>query len=328
MKVISNLYKMGVSFFIIIENRYLLLNMIEKQTLDDYSSSLPETSLNEPRNGGYFAAIRLDDFSPESVAATAVYSRKDFYKISLITGHATFYYRDREYLLEPGSCVLVFTNREVPYRWEVHSGVCNGYSCMFTEDFLPLHTYLRPADWSVFDSNRHSVFHLNQENKEMFTELFQKMITEQASTYQHKYGLLFLYVLECIHNALKLDKGVEPAITTAATRLSVSFKTLLASQFPLISPLQKIELRTAQDFADKLAVHTNYLNRALKTVTGKTTTQLITERIMQEARALLFHSSWSISQIGYSLGYEESTHFAQAFRKHTGEPPSVLRQMV
>ena len=302
--------------------------MVEQQTLGDYVKPLPKAEGYDHLNGGNFAAILLHEFSDESLAATAVYSRKDFYKISLITGDATYYYREKIYQVKPGDCVLVFTNRETPYRWQIHSGACNGYSCMFTEDFLPLHTYMRPADLAVFNDAGYSFLKLNEENKATFEALFQKMIAEQASNYEHKYQLLFLYMLECIHAALKLKPATENHSQTAAARLAEAFKLLLNDQFPIVNPFQKLTTRSPQAFADKLAVHTNYLNRALKEVTGKTTTQLITERIMQEAQALLIHSNWSVSQISESLGFDDPTHFAKAFRKATGQKPSALRQMV
>lgn len=301
--------------------------MIQQQKLTDYTSSIPADTRKQ-HAAGYFAAVRLDDLSAESMVATTIYSRKDFYKISLITGNATYHYRDQEYLVAPGECALIFTNRDTPYRWELHSGLCSGYSCLFTEDFLPLHTYHRPVDWSVFNPDGQSVFRLNEKEKDMFVVLFQRMLTEQSSAYTNKYELLFLYVLECIHGALKLESDAVPRKHTAVTRLADAFKTMLAAQFPLVSPLQQIELRTAQAFADKLSVHTNYLNRALKEITGKTTTQLLRERMMQEARALLINSNWSISQISYSLGFDEPTHFTHAFRKYSGQTPTGLRQMI
>jgi len=301
--------------------------MIEQQTLADYAPPFYNTTNKNP-NDGHFVAIRLDDFSADNLIATAIYSRKDFYKISLITGDATYFYQDRKYVVAPGDYALIFTNSEIPYRWEIHSGSCHGYSCMFTEDFLPMHTYQRPSDWAVFTTHSQSVFRLTKQEKETFEGLFLKIMNEQESVYANKYELLFLYVLECIHGALKLQPEIETKTNTAATRLAESFKLLLASQFPILTPLQRLEINTALIFANKLAVHTNYLNRALKTVTGKTTTQLITGRIMQEARALLLHSNWSINQISYSLGYDEATHFTQAFRKHTGLTPTALRNTV
>lgn len=285
----------------------------------------PDISEAKDPSAGYFAAVRLEEFSAESLAATASYSRKDFYKISLVTGNTSYFYQGTEYRLNAGEWALVFTNREVPYRWEVHEGICSGYACMFTEDFLPLHTHLRPADWAVFNGDAQYVFKLNESDQSHFTGLFQKMLQEQASTYMHKYDLLFLYVLECIHGALKLQPEPEHKSAAASARLANAFKSLLAGQFPLAYPNQQVGLRTPQQFAEKLAVHTNSLNRALKEATGKTTTQLINERLMLEARALLVHSNWTISQISNSLGFEEPTHFARAFRAYSGHPPSSLR---
>ncbi|RYE59071.1 MAG: helix-turn-helix domain-containing protein, partial [Sphingobacteriales bacterium] len=51
------------------------------------------------------------------------------------------------------------------------------------------------------------------------------------------------------------------------------------------------------------------------------------ERTIQQARALLLYSDDSISQISYRLGFEEPTHFAQFFHKHTQLTPSSLRQI-
>ncbi|TLV02507.1 helix-turn-helix domain-containing protein [Dyadobacter luticola] len=287
----------------------------------------PELSDVKDPTAGYFIAVRLDDFSEESLVASTVYSRKDFYKISLITGHSDYHYRGEVYPLRPNDWALVFTNTEIPYRWDLHEEKCRGFSCLFTEDFLPLHTHIRPADWDVFNGNAQSVFKLDEREKLHFEGIFQKMLAEQASVYTHKYDLLFLYVLECIHGAMKLQPATEPRPQNAAASLVRSFKDLLASQFPIAYPHQQIGLRSPQQFADKLAVHTNYLNRVVKEVTGKTTSQLLTERLMQEAHALVIHSNWTIGQISYSLGFDEPTHFARAFRNHTGVPPSSLRQL-
>lgn len=296
--------------------------MIDTQPIHIFA---PDLSAMKDPSAGYFAAVRLEEFSAESLAATASYSRKDFYKISLVTGKTSYFYQGTEYRLNGDEWALVFTNREVPYRWEVHEGICSGYACMFTEDFLPLHTHLRPADWAVFNGTAQSVFKLSKSDESLFTSLFQKMLHEQASTYAHKYDLLFLYVLECIHGALKLQPEPENKSSTASARLADTFKSLLAGQFPLAYPYQQVDLRTPQQFADKLAVHINSLNRALKEATGKTTTQLINERLMLEGRALLVHSNWTISQISNSLGFEEPTHFARAFRAYSGQSPSSLR---
>ncbi len=90
---------------------------------------------------------------------------------------------------------------------------------------------------------------------------------------------------------------------------------------------RKIQLKTAQDYANNLHVHVNYLNRAVKEVTGKPTTAHISDRILSEAKALLQHTAWNIADIAYALGFEYPTYFNNYFKRMTGTNPKSLRAM-
>ena len=90
---------------------------------------------------------------------------------------------------------------------------------------------------------------------------------------------------------------------------------------------QSIKLRSAADYALHLNIHVNHLNRAVGETTGKTTTQIIAERVLQEAKVLLKHTSWSISEIAYALGYSEVTHFSNFFKKHIQISPLQFRNV-
>jgi hypothetical protein len=93
------------------------------------------------------------------------------------------------------------------------------------------------------------------------------------------------------HEALRIQLPQNgPQHKNAATRIAYLFMELLERQFPIDNTEQPLRLRTAQDFAGSLAVHINYLNRAVKEVTGKPTTVHIAERIAAEAKALLLYT--------------------------------------
>lgn len=295
------------------------------QTLPDfYANKLHQPLPDLQRGGGHFAVFRLEEF-PTATDLAAVYGRKDFYKIMLGTGHATYHYGAQQALLTPGQHALVFTNAQVPYSWELHDLPYAGYCCVFTENFLPAHTRLHPTDLAVFQPQNQPFFYLDAAQDAAFGALFEKMLAEQASDYPLKYELLFYYLMECVHGALKLAPAALQ--TLAGSRLVAAFQTLLAQQFPIISPSQRLELHTAQAFADRLAVHVNSLNRTLKAATGKTTSQLLAQRLVQEARALLLHTNWSIGQIGYCLGFDEQTHFTYFFKRHAQCTPTAVRQV-
>jgi len=84
-------------------------------------------------------------------------------------------------------------------------------------------------------------------------------------------------------------------------------------------------LRTAKDYAERLAVHSNHLNKVLKESTGKTTTEHISSRLIQEAKILLRQTDMNISEIAYSLGFEQLSHFSSFFKKQTSLTPIEVR---
>jgi len=101
---------------------------------------------------------------------------------------------------------------------------------------------------------------------------------------------------------------------------------LLERQFPIDNIKQPLRLRTAQDFAGSLSVHTNYLSRSVKEVTGKSTSVHIAERIAAEAKALLLYTDWSVADIAYGLGFKYPTYFNNYFKRVTGVTPQSLRK--
>ena len=104
------------------------------------------------------------------------------------------------------------------------------------------------------------------------------------------------------------------------------FMELLERQFPLHQPTETVPFRSAQDFARALHIHPNHLNKSLKEITGKTTTDWIAERLAREAGALLRYSNWDISEIAFALGFEHPSNFTLFFKKSTGESPKAFRQ--
>lgn len=252
------------------------------------------------------------------------YNRKGFYKISLLKGHSKFFYADKT--LELGNNALLFSSPKIPYSWELLDSEQTGYFCVFTEGFF--NHFGNINDYPVFKPGNIPLFELSDEQFIAVSEIFRKMISEIESDYFYKYDALRALTLELIHTALKLNptesNPVEDA--TAALRLTSLFTELLERQFPIESLRQQLKLRHPVEYAQNLAVHINYLNRSLKKITGKTTSQLIAARIMQEARSLLQHTNWNISEIAWCLGFEELPHFINFFKKNETLTPNRFRQ--
>jgi AraC-like DNA-binding protein len=135
-------------------------------------------------------------------------------------------------------------------------------------------------------------------------------------------------IFELIHFGLKLQPAAVQHTQhgNASLRIASIFLELLERQFPIDESHNQVDLRTPSDFADSLNIHVNHLNRAVKEMTGKTTSQLIGERILKEAKFLLKYSSWNVSEVAFSLGFTEVTHFNNFFKKHLNLNPTQFRK--
>jgi AraC family transcriptional activator of pobA len=260
-------------------------------------------------------------------AATRIYSRKDFYKICLTTGKSIIHYADRSF--EQEGTVLFFGNPHIPYSWETVSTTYVGYTCLFSEAFLKASDRSESLQQSpLFKIGGTPVLKITEEQRQFLNTIFQKMIDEQRTDYAYKDDLIRNYINLIIHEALKLQPSENyDQPKNAASRITNVFFELLERQFPIESTEKPLQLKTAQDYARELAVHPNYLSRAVKEVTGKPTTTHITERIVTEAKALLQHTNWNIADIAYSLGFEYPTYFNNFFKKLTGTNPKALRAL-
>ena len=257
---------------------------------------------------------------------TTPYSRRDFYKIWLLIGKSILHYADRS--IEIDRPALIFTNPLVPYSLESGCAERKGYKCMFPDEFLKAGGGMEILRQStLFKPGSDKVFFLDKKQLEYVKRIFADMLAEQATDYIYKYENLRNYVSLLIHLSLKEQPALnEVKHVNAATRITTLFIELLERQFPISSPDRELKLRKANDFASSLSVHVNHLNYAVREVTGKSPSVHIAERIVNEAKALLKNTDWSVSAIAFSLGFEYPTYFNNFFKKNTGATPLSLRK--
>ncbi|WP_339815407.1 helix-turn-helix transcriptional regulator [uncultured Imperialibacter sp.] len=297
--------------------------MIKPLTLDElYEKKLRRRPETIQGGVGQFNVFNYEDFigpDPKPVP----YSRREYYKISFLTGNTRYFYADKA--VEVKNAALVFANPMVPYNWERLSDNQSGYFCVFTEEFFTNFGAIR--DYPIFQPGSTPIYEVDPGDIEEINRFYLQMIEEINSDYAYKYDLIKTLVIQLIHKAIKLQPA-EASLhsqSNANDRISSLFSELLERQFPIESPIQRMKLRSPNDFANNLSVHINHLNRALKATMGQTTSQLISSRIMQEARILLRHTNWQISEIGYCLGFEEPSHFISFFKKTENVTPRLYR---
>ena len=78
-------------------------------------------------------------------------------------------------------------------------------------------------------------------------------------------------------------------------------------------------------YAGQLHITLKHLNRITKEVLNKTTTEVITDRVILEAKRMLMEKQFSVNEIATTLGYEDYSYFSRLFKKNTGMTATDFR---
>lgn len=133
------------------------------------------------------------------------------------------------------------------------------------------------------------------------------------------------------HSFLKDSCNALVALVTSQY-LEQSKSTNKLSRFEIITKAFKsalerdfITAKRPTEYAQKLNISTPYLNECVKNTTGYSVSHHIQQRIILEAKRLLYHSDKSVKEIAAELGYDDYPYFSRLFTKATGMTPLTFR---
>ncbi|TDN93363.1 AraC family transcriptional regulator [Salegentibacter sp. 24] len=295
--------------------------ILQNETIRDFYLRHDITPTNEL---GHFNISFIEDLD-NCVIEPIPFIRRSYYKVSLLKGKYKVHYSDKTYSIKKQA--LVFSNPSIPYNWIPLEGKHSGVYCLFTPEFF--HQFGAIDDYAVFQANGKHILELEEDQFLKVENCFKKMEETFNSNYLHKFDQLRNLIFEIVHLGTKLAPQTNNYKTNgeSSTRITEAFLELLEHQFPIEAMDQKLTLSSPSDFASNLSLHVNYLNRILKKTMGSSTSELIRDRILREAKILLKHSSATISEIAYLLNFKEVTHFSNFFKKSEGITPSDFRKV-
>jgi len=217
---------------------------------------------------------------------------------------------------------ILFLNKNTVHRFD-SKGNFDGKAILFTDSFF----CKTEADTKFLRSSIlfNDLFAVSKiqllKTASLFTDLFQQMETELMNpkdNYQsdilqnHLHNLLLHSDRERRkQNFTEIKKG-------ANLDYVILFKDLIENQF--------LKQKLVGNYASQLRVTEKRLNRATSKILDKSPKQMIDERIMLEAKRLLAHTSESVKEIGFALGFDEPTNFIKYFRKHHSSTPVEFRE--
>jgi AraC family transcriptional regulator, transcriptional activator of pobA len=121
-------------------------------------------------------------------------------------------------------------------------------------------------------------------------------------------------------------------IEIARSGAALSGGAEVAPQFALLQAFRSLveQYFAAQwsvgDYAGALAVTKARLTAVSQRLTGRSPLQLVHDRVLLEAKRNLIHTSMSVGEISYALGFREPAYFCRFFTQKAGCPPTVFRR--
>ncbi|GAB4017753.1 AraC family transcriptional regulator [Spirosoma migulaei] len=141
---------------------------------------------------------------------------------------------------------------------------------------------------------------------------------------ERKADKLYHSLLKDSTNALvALVISLYAAETTSTDKLS-RFDTITKAFRELLERNYTTAKRPAE-YAQRLNISTSYLNECVKNTTGHSVSHHIQQRVVLEAKRLLYYSDKSVKEISAELGYDDYPYFSRLFTKVTGMAALAFR---
>jgi len=268
-----------------------------------------------------FALKRMEDIYWNTKGSPDSPHRHDYYTIIFIEQGEGIHFVDfNEYKIEDRSIFfiqpgqmhqLVLINKPI------------GWVITFTEEFLITNSIPDKLINDIFlfnDFGQSPPLYIDEENLQVYKNLISQMI--------HFVSSLEIYTLEAVGSLVKifliqsnnhcsLRKSNNTQLIETSNHILRTFKQLLNKNFST--------LHMVSEYADEMAVTSDYLNKTIKNLTGKSAKDHILSKLITEAKRSLLFSNISNKELSYELGFEESAHFNNFFKKITGQTPTEFR---
>lgn len=262
-------------------------------------------------------------------AFTNLPHKHDFYLVMLVTkGSGTHEIDFNSYKVTPGS--VFFMRPGQMHYWKLSKDI-KGYiffhsKAFFEEGF----TGFKLSDYPFYNSMQSTPYvKLNSASIAELKDLMQQINLEHRNnrnnrnnrnqeTFQHQK----LHALTNL-SYITLSRNYKQSNTKRLNNKTYLFQAIAFEE--LIEKHFK-ELRSASDYAALLNISEKHLNRITRASFNKTSSQVIADRIILEAKRLLIHTGKQVTQIAYDLGYNDNSYFVRFFKKNAGETPLSFLQ--
>ncbi len=203
------------------------------------------------------------------------------------------------------------------HQLEMKAG-CSGYLLEFNAEFY--HPSSKAAIQHLKKASNRNFCHFDKDGFHRLNQILDNIYseyTEKQEAYQEciKAGLdlLMISLFRQSRNSVASPSGSH---LYAQDRLEEFFELLETH----VTAHKQVSYYT-----DLMNLSAFQLNEIIKSTVGKTSSELINDHIILEAKRHLLATPNQVKEIAEQLGYEDVSYFIRFFKKHTGYSPEVYR---
>jgi len=279
-------------------------------------------TLVNPQNGNL--AFKLFSFEDDSYFDHL--QRNNYYSLIWVTNGIGKVKADfSEYDFEKNS-LFAFSPYQ-PFMFSANRNL-KGIALQFHPDFFCIHMHQKEVACNgvLFNNIYQPPFtFLGDASSTTLKMLINQMETEMQNPALAQYELLVSYLKIFLITASRLKTEQQPQALVSIKDLKEPFV-----QQNLKDAIEK-DFKTkhsASDYARSLNISVKALAKITRTHFNKTLTELISERIIIEAKRELYLTNKAIKEIAYELGYDDEYYFSRFFKANAEISPQMYRDTV
>lgn len=248
--------------------------------------------------------------------------KTDYFRIGLVRkGNATFEIGFEKYLANR-NCI-VFGIPEQIFSLNNISKDFFAYYLLFSELFIAdvLFKLNKNQHFPFLTYSGFQCFEVSNDSANEIESLIFKINVEIKRNKTECIEVICLYIQLILIHANRNYR----ALLLTQHNTSNTLQNLFYSYSKLVSQ-HFLTVRKVADYAKKLHVSPDHLNRAVKCSSNKTAHELIDEMILMEAKSYLLYSNMTVSEIAYKLEFADPSHFIRFFKKNCNITPVEFRK--
>ena len=281
-----------------------------------------------------FKTCSLSAFSSEEIYVSRFSAYIKCNK-NLLQPHRHSFYHLAFFTEGKGMHTIDFTNFEIKSQQiyfmvpgQIQNYICEddvegyviNFSVPFFSSFLLMPNYIEQFPYFT-GALANSVIDIPPHLRTEITSLFDGILRE--SDHRDKMGMDMLKAM-----MIQLFIRIGRLTSHVPTHQVHSYKFFLFRKFLKLLEANLEVVKFPRDYADMLFITPNHLNSLCNEILGRSTGEMIRDRLILEAKRLIVNYELSISEISNKLNFYDNSYFTKFFKKHTSMTPEEFRNTI